>query len=557
MDNDNLTQWINKRVLLIDDFASMRQMLRDTLRVLGVRHVEQVGSGDEALALIRRTKFDVVLCDYNLGEGKNGQQVLEEVKLREMIGPSCIWLMVSVEKSVESVMGAAEHQPDGYLIKPITEAILLTRLNRIVQKKHVFKEIDEAIENRAYLTAAKLCDARLRSNKLHTMELMRLKARMLLKSGEPDKAREVFEAVMEEREFPWAKTGIAKIHLHHEQLQTARTMLEEVVQSNPNYLEAYDVLAETLLKLGESEAAKQVLAAATKLSPNSVLRQRNLGEVAMKLGDLQTAEKAYRRSVAVGEFSVMKTPDAYFGLARLCGQKGDTKEALRLLVTVQQSFISDDVHLRAKIAEGLVYHESGDYVKARRSGEDLARLLNDTGTRPDLDGCIEMARLLFAVGVKEGGTELIVDIVKNHFDKPLVMQEMQEIFTKGRMEVEGAEIIAEARAEATMMMNKGLMMWKGGQLGEAIDYMRACRSKMPSNARFLLNYARILIAYIVENGPDVHYAEEARNVLRQVDILTPNHRRYAEMMEQLASLTPAPEAAAPPEQPAADLRQLE
>jgi tetratricopeptide (TPR) repeat protein len=390
------------------------------------------------------------------------------------------------------------------------------------------------------------------------MDLLRLKAKMLLKSGEPDRAREVFETVMKEREFPWAKTGLAKLRMYNEELQTAKTMLNEVLDNNPNYLEAYDALAECLMKLDEADEAKTVLAAATKLSPNSVLRQRNLGEVALKLGDLPTAEKAFRRSVAVGEFSILKTPDAYFGLARVCGQKGETKEALRLLTTVQQAFVNDDVRLRAKITEGLVYHESGDYVKARRSGEELSLMLDEHSTRPDLAGCIDMARLLFSVGVKEGGAELIRDIVKNNFDKPLVMAECQEIFDKGRMSDDGADIIAEAKQEATEMMNKGLMLWKGGDMEGAVEWMRSCRNKLPTNTRFLLNYARLLIAYITANGPDTEFAEEARGVLHQVDKISPNHRRYAEMMEQLAQMAVPPPAAEEVEaEPEVDPRQIE
>jgi CheY-like chemotaxis protein len=90
-------------------------------------HIDQASSGGEAIALLTKIRYDVVLCDYNLGEGKNGQQVLEEARVRNLLLPSSVWMMVSAEKSVESVMGAAEHQPDAYLIKPITEGVLLTR----------------------------------------------------------------------------------------------------------------------------------------------------------------------------------------------------------------------------------------------------------------------------------------------------------------------------------------------------------------------------------------------------------------------------------------------
>ena len=196
MDRNQISDWANKHYLLVDDFPSMRTMLRDMLRSLGVRYVDQAGSGAEAVAMLGRNKYDVVLCDYNLGPGKNGQQVLEDAKTRDLVGPACIWLLVSAEKSVESVMGSAEFQPDGYLIKPITEGLLLSRLNRAWSKKQVFKEIDKAYDARDYLRAARLCDERLGGDKLNALDLLRMKAILLFKSGEPERARAVYEQVL-------------------------------------------------------------------------------------------------------------------------------------------------------------------------------------------------------------------------------------------------------------------------------------------------------------------------------------------------------------------------
>ena len=143
-DGPETIDWSGKNYLIVDDFIGVRQLLRESLRNLGAKNVDQASSGGEAMANLARVRYDVVLCDYNLGEGKNGQQVLEEARVRNLMVPSSVWLMVSAEKSVESVMGAAEHQPDAYLIKPITEGVLLTRLNRVWHKKQVFRPIDQA-----------------------------------------------------------------------------------------------------------------------------------------------------------------------------------------------------------------------------------------------------------------------------------------------------------------------------------------------------------------------------------------------------------------------------
>jgi tetratricopeptide (TPR) repeat protein len=533
-----VTDWVNKHYLIVDDFSSMRVLLRDMLRGLKVRNADQANSGSEAVAALQRNRYDVVLCDYNLGEGRNGQQVLEEAKIRDLISPSCIWVMISAEKSVESVMGAAEYQPDGYLLKPITEGLLMSRLNRIWSKKQIFKDIDDAYEAKDFLKAAKICDQRLATDKLHEIDLLRMKATLLMKSGELEMAREVYQSILEERDFSWAKTGLAKIHLQNSEDELAKMLLEEVIETNPNYLDAYDHLAQANQHLGKLDEAVIVLEKAAKLSPNSVLRQRNLGTVALKLGNMQVAEKAFKKSVAAGENSILRTPDAYLGLARVYGQKNEPLEALKLLNTVQAQFDTEEVRLKAKVTEGLVYHESGDWKKARISGDEMGRMIAASNTHLDIDTSLDMARLMFAVGVKDATVDLLSDLVKNNHDNEALNEEILQLFEKARMGEVGAEVIEASRKEAAVMMNNGVLLWKQGKLLEAVDAMRLARAAMPVNTRVLFNCAHIMIAALKANPENPDLAAEAKEVLLQVDQLSPNQKRFAQLMEQLAALTP-------------------
>ena len=542
--NESAIDWAEKRYLLIDDFVGIRQLLRESLRNLGAKHIDQAASGGEAMVLLAKTRYDVVLCDYNLGDGKNGQQVLEETRIRHLMLPSSVFLMVSAEKSVESVMGAAEHQPDAYIIKPITEGVLLTRLNRVWIKKQIFAEIDQAFADKDYLRAARLCDVQASHNKLHEIDLLRMKANMLLKAGEPDQARQVYERVLEDRDYNWARSGVAKIRMKSGEPEAARQMFQAVIADNRFYIDAYDQLANAYLLLGKTEEACDVLERAAKLSPNSVPRQRNLGTVALKLGNIPLAEKAFRKCIEIGEYSIMKTVDAYFGLARVFGQKNDAKEAIRLLNSAVHQFAGNQVELRAKITEGLVYHESGDFKRARKSGDELDQMLASEPKRPDTDTCLEMATLLFAVGVKEAPKDLLCYLAKNNDDNQPLLDELQRVFDKARMSEEGEALIQASRKEAADMMNKGVLLWKTGKLDEAVAWMREARVALPNNLRILFNSAQILISHLAQNGFNRELSEEATSVLMHVDHISPGQQRFAQLMEQLALLAPAPAALA-------------
>jgi tetratricopeptide (TPR) repeat protein len=543
--------WADKNYLIVDDFVGIRQLLRESLRNLGARNIDQASSGGEAMNLLGRIRYDVVLCDYNLGEGKNGQQVLEEARQRNLLNPSSVWLMVSAEKSTESVMGAAEHQPDAYLIKPITEGVLLTRLNRVWHKKQVFRPIDQAYGEKDYLRAARLCDDEIARANVHRIELLRMKARLMEKSGQPGKAREAYEEVLAEREYQWARSGLAKIRMANGELEQARQLFQGVIAENRYYIDAYDQLALAYQQMGQLEEACSVLERATRLSPNSVPRQRHFGQVCLKLGNVGMAEKAFRKCIAIGEYSYVKTADAYLGLARVCGMKNEPKEALLMLGLVQREFPTDDVRLRAKITEGMVFHESGDYRRARKAGDELEEMLQVSPQRPDTATCLDMATLLFAVGVKEAPVELLCYVIRNNHDSLLLQDEVQQIFEKARMGEEGVELIRASKKEATDLMNQGVLLWKTGKLDEAIAWMRHARTALPNNLRILFNAAQILISSMQQHGYKIMLADEAIEVLMHVDRIHPGQQRFAQLMEQLALLAPEAEVVAAADDPSA------
>ena len=83
------------KVLVVDDFQGMRTVLRDLVRAMGVQRVDTAANGKDALQKLRASRYDVVVSDFNLGPGLDGQQVLDEARLHDYIGLSTIWVMVT------------------------------------------------------------------------------------------------------------------------------------------------------------------------------------------------------------------------------------------------------------------------------------------------------------------------------------------------------------------------------------------------------------------------------------------------------------------------------
>jgi tetratricopeptide (TPR) repeat protein len=225
----------------------------------------------------------------------------------------------------------------------------------------------------------------------------------------------------------------------------------------------------------------------------------------------------------------------------VCGQKNDAKEALQLLLTAQREFAAEhpDIQLRTKITEGLVYHESGDYRRARKAGDELEEMLKLSLARPDTGTCLELATLLFAVGVKDAPVELLCYVIRNNHDNPLLLDEVQSIFDKARMGEEGQALIRSSKKEAADLMNQGVLLWKTGKLAQAVEWMRNARKSVPNNQRILFNAAQIMVSHLQQHGYDDAMYLEACDVLHHVDRLLPGQQRFAQLMEQLTQLQPA------------------
>lgn len=529
-----------KTFLIVDDFPGMRGILRDILRSChaNVKLIDTAATGEEAINMLSRKQYDVVLCDFNLGTGKNGQQVLEEARHRQLIVPSCAWVMITAEKTSDIVMGASEYQPDTYLIKPVTEAMLRLRLTKIWARKEAFTDISAKLANKDYLGAIKLCDKRLSFDKANAVELLKLKTQLLLNCGMADEARGVFAEVAAERDLPWAQVGLAKLLIQEGDHKGAAALLEKVIETNRSYLDAYDWLAQAYLSQDMLAEAEQVLERAIRLSPNSVARQKLLGDISLKLGKLDNAEKAFKKSMTLGEHSVFISPDSYFGLVKTYTAKSKPGEALRTIDALNKSFDDKDVRFKSLVAEGVVHHKGGDPLAARKIAQQITQQLEEAPKQMESAATLEMAQLLLVTGEKDTALNLLQQEVKNNPENAKILDQVKQVFGSANMADQGEELVERARKASVEQMNSGVLLVREGKYDEAITVMREARKAMPSNARLLFNLAYVLVTRLQKVGLDAALAAEAREVLLEANRLAPGDKRFAQLMSALDAMYP-------------------
>ena len=121
----------NMKFLVVDDFATMRRIVRNLLKELGFTHVEEAEDGVVGLAKLRGTAFDFVVSDWNM-PNMTGIEMLRQIRADPQLKHLPV-LMVTAEAKKENIVEAAQAGANGYVVKPFTAATLEEKLNKIFQ----------------------------------------------------------------------------------------------------------------------------------------------------------------------------------------------------------------------------------------------------------------------------------------------------------------------------------------------------------------------------------------------------------------------------------------
>ncbi|MGL6112867.1 MAG: response regulator [Rubrivivax sp.] len=120
------------KFLIVDDFATMRRIVRGLLKEMGCHHLAEAEDGVAALALLKAQRFDFVVSDINM-PNMDGFELLRAIKADEALRHLPV-LMVTAEARKEDIVRAAQSGAAGYIVKPFSKATLEDKVQRILQK---------------------------------------------------------------------------------------------------------------------------------------------------------------------------------------------------------------------------------------------------------------------------------------------------------------------------------------------------------------------------------------------------------------------------------------
>ncbi len=122
----------NMKVLVVDDFSTMRRIVKNLLRDLGFTNIQEADDGSTALPMLQNGDFDFVVTDWNM-PGMQGIDLLKAIRADASLAHIPV-LLITAEAKKEQIVMAAQAGVNGYIVKPFTAATLKAKLNKIFER---------------------------------------------------------------------------------------------------------------------------------------------------------------------------------------------------------------------------------------------------------------------------------------------------------------------------------------------------------------------------------------------------------------------------------------
>lgn len=481
--------------LIIDDFENFRGTLYKMLMDLGIGNVDSAASGEEALRFCKARAYDLILCDNNLGKGKSGQQVLEELRSTENPCSDSLFILVSAENSKSIIMAAYDYEPDAYLAKPITPKALDQRLSRLIEQRVELKAIQAAKKAGDSAGAIAACLDLIASGSRYTNSCQKILAQLYLDNKEIAKAEEIYRSVLDVREVEWAQLGMVRTKLAQNDLLGAQQWLENILQASPLCMKAYDLQAEVFKQQNDLESLQNVLYKATEISPLSILRQQTLGSVAQQNNDLVTATNALKRAVKLGEHSCFDNASVHALFAQSTIDlfsidkelaKPLVREAINCVNSLEENFGKSNLRkVESLLLESQLQVCNGDQRRAQEALASAQATLGNTKDDNALDVQIEMVRALRLLGKNDDAQQCLAELLQRYAGSEDKLQKLDVLLDEPRSE-KNKLMVAEIN-------KKGISLYNAKDFSAAADAFKTALQKLPNHVGLRLNYVQAMI----------------------------------------------------------------
>jgi tetratricopeptide (TPR) repeat protein len=541
----------NMTALIVEPHSGMRGSLHNMLNLCEITKIDHAVSSGTAIRPLQNKTYDIVLCEYDLVDGQDGQQLLEDLRHNKIIPLWTVFIMVTAERTYQKVVSAAELAPTDYLLKPFTADALLERLARALEKRTIFMPTYELMEQGNLFEAIKTCEQGEAAYPRFATDFMRLRAELYVTLGQPSEAEPIYTQLVETKAIAWARLGLAKTLFLQERFDEAEEMLTSLVDESSKFLDAYDWLAKTHEAIGRLPEAKAVLENAVAISPHAVRRLRRLGEVALETGDVETAERSFQQVVSKARYSEFRDPEDHVRLVKTLVTKGDTQQAATVIRDLERSMGNLQKTPACSAFSNALLHESTGEMEL--AAEALSAAVEACRDSVGLSNNMKMALAKSCLdnNLEQGASAVMLDVMNNAADGAAMAKAMQIFEQAGRKDL--AESVAkESKRQVVEMVSSGAEKARHGDYHGAVQLMTEAAHKLPDNPQVVFNAAVAVLKCLENMGWDRKLGEQARWYIesaRRLDAanprLTPLGELYMTILQKYG-ISPAQVGVKPP-----------
>jgi tetratricopeptide (TPR) repeat protein len=531
-DNSNLS------VLVIDPNPGMRGSLQNMLVLANITKVEFAVSSGTAIKQLGKRAYDIILCEYDLGDGndgQDGQQLLEDLRHHKLIGLLTIFIMITSEGIYSKVVSAAELTPTDYILKPFTVDVLSNRITRAIERRTALLPAYQAIGQGNLREAIKACSAGETSHPRYGADFVRLRAELHVSLNELAEAEELYQLVLSAKPYGWAQMGLGRTLYAQGKTDEAEQVLGKLVIDNPKLMAAYDLLARCREAAGDLAGAQQILESAVTMSPHVVRRLRKLGEVALEAGDTAAAEKSFKQVVAKAKYSEFRNPEDHVNLVKTLIKKGDPNQASAVIRDMEKSLRGNPNTDICRAISTAMLHESAGNNEAMKT--ELTTAVGGVRTASGLSTELKvgLAKNCLANKLDKEATDVMLAVM-NDVRSEVTMQQAMGVFAKaGRQDLaEGLNV--QLRQQSQELLNVAAEKANMGDLKGAVQTLLEALHMSPGNLDVMIALAGAILRQMGELGWDHHLAETAHAQIDNIRQLDARHPKAGPLLDEYNGL---------------------
>lgn len=486
-----------KSVLIVDNKLEDLGALRQILGRMGVENVQVASSVNMALSLMREFRYDLCFAEYDMGKGeKNGLQLLQEANIEKTFSQVSAYFLVVDPQTSELLFGSLEHSPLTFISKPYDHAKIRHRVEKQLRIKEATQQVEQLVDEEKYEEVLPACEKLVSLYPGLGLYLQRVYGIALLRLKRFADANEMFVALTQKRELPWAEVGKGISYYQLGQYDQARDCLTRFVDQQYVCSEAFTWLARAHRAKGEAEHAVTLMRKAVMVQPTVPGLQGELANMAAQCGEWEIAKTAYQNAIRFARYSAYQSPSFYLGqvraLIQIAGGKIDKveDEVVRVLEDLLLDFPDDQVvRFRAKLI-------NCDLYRGKHDQERLNQMMQQTWN------FFQVMELETKCQWLDLMTEAAHDTVLENS-----VQEKRRELNQGMLEQRWG------KANLT-----GMSLFRKGDVEKAYGLFKEAHLSLPTHTGIALNYVQSAIEKakrMSEEGRDL--LVEAQSVISELD----------------------------------------